>query len=118
MDFAIEKKFDGTCWQVMLSGEVDIFNSTELKTQLTQLMDKEVADIHIDCTKLEYIDSTGLGAMVGVLKNINTHGKEMHLSAVKSNILKLFRITNLDKVFIIDSTDESQNLNREAEVNG
>ena len=105
MDFAIEKKFDDTNWQINLSGEVDIFNSADLKTQLTGLMEEQVADIHIDCTNLDYIDSTGLGALVGVLKHIKTHGKEVHLLSVKPNILKLFRITNLDKVFVIDTKE-------------
>ena len=102
MDFGIEKSFDGSFWRIALSGEIDIYNSADMKTQLTQLMDEHTADMYVDCTNLEYIDSTGLGALVGVLKNIKSHGKEMHLSHVKANILKLFRITNLDKVFIIE----------------
>lgn len=101
MDFEMDKNFDGTCWQVAISGEVDIFNSAEMKTQLTELMEEHIADLHVDCSDLEYIDSTGLGSLVGVLKCVKGQGKEMCLFNVKSNILKLFRITNLDKVFII-----------------
>lgn len=101
MDYGIQKEFlDGT-WKVKLSGEIDIYNSAELKSELTQLMEEQAADVHVDCTELEYIDSTGLGALVGALKSIKSSGKEMCLSNVKSNILKLFHITNLDKVFII-----------------
>jgi anti-sigma B factor antagonist len=102
MDFGIEKSFDGSSWHVALSGEIDIYNSTDMKKQLNLLMDEHIADMYVDCKNLEYIDSTGLGALVGVLKNIKSHDKEMHLSHVKANILKLFRITNLDKVFIIE----------------
>ena len=102
MDFGIEKNFDGNCWNVALRGEIDIFNSGSLKTQLTQLMEEHKADMHVNCKELEYIDSTGLGALVGVLKHIKSHGKEMHLSNVKPNTLKLFHITNLDKVFIVE----------------
>jgi len=101
MDIGIEKTFDGSCWRVSLSGEIDIYNSTELKTQLIELMKAHVADVHVDCKELEYIDSTGLGALVGVLKHVKSHGKEVHLYDVKANISKLFRITNLDKVFIM-----------------
>jgi len=101
MDFEIEKNYDGTNWQVTLSGEIDIFNSADMKKQLSELMEEHEADIHVDCKSLEYIDSTGLGALVGVLKNIKTFNKEMYLHEIKPNILKLFRITNLDKVFII-----------------
>ena len=102
MDFEIEKNFDGTSWHVTLSGEIDIYNSMDLKTKLTQLMEEHAADVYLNCKGLEYIDSTGLGALVGALKHIKSRDKEMHLSNVKANVLKLFRITNLDKVFIIE----------------
>jgi len=104
MDFLIEKEFDqvGNCWRVSLTGEVDIYNSAEMKTTLTKLMDENEADIYVDCAHLEYIDSTGLGALVGVLKHVKGCNKTLHLSSVKPNILKLFRITNLDKVFVIE----------------
>ncbi|MCL2016959.1 MAG: STAS domain-containing protein [Defluviitaleaceae bacterium] len=101
MDFSIEKTFDENSWQVVLAGEIDIFNSADLKKHLTQLMDEHAADVYVDCTNLEYIDSTGLGALVGILKTIKGLGKEMHLLHVKPSVLKLFKITNLDKVFII-----------------
>lgn len=107
MDFQIEKQYRDGIWQVSLSGEIDIFNSPELKSQLTQLMDEQAADMHVDCKGLEYIDSTGLGALVGVLKSVKSHGKEMTLAEVKPNILKLFRITSLDKVFIIRSKGDN-----------
>ena len=106
MDLTIEKKFEetlnGGSWHVELNGEIDIYNSADLKHKLTELLEENVANLHIDCKGLEYIDSTGLGALVGVLKHVKGQKKEMHLSNVKANIAKLFRITNLDKVFIIE----------------
>jgi len=106
MDYEIEKHFDGETWQVKLHGEIDIYNSPELKTQLSALCKQTPADIHINCEKLEYIDSTGLGALVGVLKSVKGHGKQVRLSHVKPNIVKLFRITNLDKIFTISEVQE------------
>jgi len=108
MDFNMEKTFDGSRWRVELHGEIDIYNSTDLKTQLSEMMDEHSADVHLDCTGLEYIDSTGLGALVGALKNIKSKGQEMHLSNIKSNILKLFKITSLDKVFILEGVDNNE----------
>ena len=102
MDFGIEKNQQDGSWHIILSGEIDIYNSTELKSQLAGLMTENPLDVHVDCTNLEYIDSTGLGALVGALKNIKSHEKNMYLANVKPNILKLFHITNLDKVFILE----------------
>ncbi len=89
-------------WDVSISGEVDIFNSVEMKKSLTDLLSEKQADVRINCKDLEYIDSTALGALVGVLKNVTAFGGKITLSALKPAISKLFRITNLDKVFIIE----------------
>ena len=102
MEHDIQKIFKDGVWEVKFTGEIDIYNSASIKTVLARLMEEQIADVHIDCDELEYIDSTGLGALVGALKNIKSHNKEMCLKNVKPNILKLFHITNLDKVFVIE----------------
>lgn len=104
MDFSMEKSFDGSCWKVKFSGEIDIYNSADVKSKLVDLMGENVADVHIDCENLEYIDSTGLGSLVGALKHVKSHDKEMRLYNVGANILKLFRITSLDKVFVVEAS--------------
>jgi len=109
MDFQIEKSFDEkrNCWKVTLFGEIDIFNSTDVKEQLTGLIEQKSVDMHVNCKQLTYIDSTGLGALVGVLKRLKGESREMHLVDVRPNISKLFRITNLDKVFIIEDGENN-----------
>jgi len=47
------------------------------------------------------MDSTSIGALVSVLKNVKTYGGKVVLKKLRPNLLKLFRITNLDKVFEI-----------------
>ena len=106
MDFQMECAHDepNGRWDVTLSGEIDIFNSADLKKQLTELLQEKPADLYLHCKHLEYIDSTALGALVGVMKNVRDNNREMHLKDVKPNLCKLFRITNLDKVFIIEGS--------------
>ena len=53
----------------------------------------------INLDKLDYIDSTGLGVMIGVLKKLKTDNKEIHILNPKSNVKKIFTITGLDKIF-------------------
>ena len=107
MDFQLTHNLDGLNerWDVTLSGEVDIFNSTELKTQLTDLLTQQDAHLYLHCKNLEFIDSTALGALVGVMKTVKSNGREMHMVDLKPNIMKLFRITSLDKVFILEEGD-------------
>ena len=109
MDFRIENLFDEkrNCWKVTLFGEIDIFNSADVKEKLNGLVEQKSVDMHVNCKQLTYIDSTGLGALVGVLKRLKGENREMHLNNVRPNISKLFRITNLNKVFIIDEDGEN-----------
>lgn len=100
MDYTMDEANER--WDVTLTGEVDIFNSAELKTRLTELLTERAFHLYLHCKNLEYIDSTALGALVGVMKTVKSNGREMHLLSVKPNLMKLFRITNLDKVFVIE----------------
>ena len=104
MDYALDSVFDQEKkrWSVSIVGEVDIFNSAEMKKSLTELINQKNTDIMLDCKYLDYIDSTALGALVGVLKNVKSYGGSIFLCNVKPSISKLFKITNLDKVFIME----------------
>lgn len=92
-------------WDVKLSGEVDIFNSEDLKKRLTDLLNENCADLYLHCEQLEYIDSTALGALVGVMKFASSSGKALRLLSLRPSLKRLFRITNLDKVFVIEGGD-------------
>lgn len=88
-------------FQVSLAGEVDIYTSQELKEKLYSIVDSMLTDLKIDCKELNYIDSTGLGILVGTLKKARQKDKTIVISNLKDNIKKLFIITGLDKVFTI-----------------
>lgn len=104
MDFAINSTFneEKKYWDIELQGEVDIYNSKSFQTSLCGLIEENPSDLHISCQKLEYIDSTGLGALVSVLKKVKQYQGDIYLSQLKSNVAKVFKITDLNKVFIIE----------------
>ena len=56
----------------------------------------------INLENLDYIDSTGLGVMIGVLKKIKMDNKEIYIINPKSNVKKIFNITGLDKIFKVE----------------
>jgi anti-sigma B factor antagonist len=88
--------------KVSISGEVDIYTSQELKNKLYSAIDSSCLDLRIDCSGLNYIDSTGLGVFVGALKKARQHERYIYLANLKDNIKKLFLITGLDKLFKIE----------------
>ena len=82
-------------------GEVDIYTSPKLKEKLLKSLKEKEIDLLIDGEKLDYIDSTGLGVLISILKKVKESENNIILINLKSNIRKLFDITGLDKVFII-----------------
>lgn len=104
MSLKIKKDFDNknNHWLVELEGEVDVYTSTQLKEFFKNIIDEKNTNIKIDANKLEYIDSTGLGVLIGVLKKLKQENKDIIISNIKPNIKKLLNITGLDKIFIIE----------------
>ena len=49
--------------------------------------------------KVEFLDSTGLGVLVGALKKVRADGGTLDIVCTQERILKIFDITGLDKVF-------------------
>jgi anti-sigma B factor antagonist len=89
-------------WDVHLYGEVDIYNAESLKSELHAMIDEKKADIVLDCASLKYIDSTGLGVLVSALKKVKEANKQISIINLKPFIAKIFTLTGLDKIFLIE----------------
>ncbi|QQY79770.1 anti-sigma B factor antagonist [Keratinibaculum paraultunense] len=102
MSLDIDVKFneDNNSWVVYLKGELDIYTSPELKETLIDALDKKDGNIIINGKNLDYVDSTGLGVLISILKRVREKDNNVYLQNIKPNIRKLFDITKLDKVFI------------------
>lgn len=88
-------------WEVKIIGEVDIHTSSELKEKLLEILEEKNRSIIINAEDLEYIDSTGLGMLISIVKRLKSSGMELILVNPRSNVSKLFTITGLDKVFTL-----------------
>lgn len=88
--------------RITLSGEIDIACAPEFKRKLNELVGNGENDIELLCGGLTYIDSTGLGILVGALKKVKDHQNNIYIYQLRDNIRKLFRITGLDSVFILE----------------
>lgn len=87
---------------ILLSGDLDIYTSPEFSKGILSEFEKNGKDIVIDASKLDYIDSTGLGAFISVYKVLTESAKTIKLINVKPNVKKIFVITELDKLFKIE----------------
>ncbi len=89
-------------WDVSIEGELDVSTADKLKEYLHNLVGKNMLDLKINLEKLDYIDSTGLGAMISVLKKLKIEDREIYIVKPKDNVRKIFNITGLDKIFKVE----------------
>lgn len=100
-ELIIREEYQADFARVFIAGEIDIYTAGLFKEKLYNVVDSSRKDLKIDCSDLNYIDSTGLGIFIGALKKTKLNNKEIYLENLKDNIKKLFVITGLDKLFII-----------------
>ncbi|HEX7804917.1 MAG TPA: STAS domain-containing protein [Cellulomonas sp.] len=104
MDVSVTSKDVGDQTVVDVSGEIDVYTASVLREQLANLVDSGRTDLVVDLTAVKFMDSTGLGVLVGVLKKVRGHDGRLQLVIDSERLLKVFRITALTQVFTIHET--------------
>lgn len=87
-------------WVFSLKGDLDIYTSNKFQEEVLKAFNTKENDLEIDGTDLEYVDSTGLGVLISILKVVRDSDKTIYLNNIKPNIRKIFDITELDKLFV------------------
>jgi anti-sigma B factor antagonist len=89
---------------VEVAGEIDVYTAPTLRERLTTLVDEGRTDLVVDLTQVRFMDSTGLGLLVGVLKRVRGLDGRLQLVIDSERLMKVFRITALTQVFTIRET--------------
>ena len=93
---------------VTVEGEIDIYTAPRLRELLIELTSTGHYQLIVNLDKVGFLDSTGLGVLVGALKRVRPHDGWLDLVCTQERILKIFRITGLTKVFgIYQSVDQA-----------
>ena len=87
-------------WILETIGDIDIASSKALKEVLVNKFEEKAQDIILDFTQLDYIDSTGLGIIIGAYGRMKESGKKLTIIHPKESIKRLLTITGLDKIFM------------------
>jgi anti-sigma B factor antagonist len=88
-----------------IEGEVDVYTSPQLKQEIIKLAESGLKRLIIDLSKVEYMDSTGLGVLISGLKRLRESDGNLALVGPGVRITRIFEITGLDKIFDIYQTE-------------
>jgi anti-sigma B factor antagonist len=106
MDLSINIRRDKLVPIIDLVGEVDAYTSARFREAMVDLIESGAANLIVSMMKVEYIDSSGLGALVGGLKRSSEHGGRIVIVCDNPQIRKVFEITGLEKVFPLYDAEE------------
>jgi anti-sigma B factor antagonist len=104
VDLSLAHRFEGAATVVEVGGEIDVYTAPKLREEIISLVESGHYRLVLDMEGVEFLDSTGLGVLVGGLKRVRAHDGALHLVCTQERILKIFRITGLTKVFPIHAT--------------
>jgi len=94
----------GDCAVLRVTGEVDLFTAPQLRERVIHLLADGVRHVIADLSDVEFMDSTGLGALVGSLKRLRVDGGSLTLVTGAEAVLHLLRITGLVNVFTLHAS--------------
>ncbi|KGN38104.1 anti-sigma factor antagonist [Knoellia subterranea] len=89
---------------VTVSGEVDVYTAPQLRAALEERIAAGRTAIILDLDDVGFLDSTGLGVLVGRLKAVKKDGGWLRVVCTNERILRLFGITGLDQVLPVHAS--------------
>lgn len=91
---------------VSVAGEIDAYTAPKLREAILPLADEENPNITINLKDVSYMDSTGLGVFVGLLKSVRKSNGQLNLVELSDRLERLFTITGLSDIIDISSKSE------------
>jgi anti-sigma B factor antagonist len=100
IEFAVRVIEAGEVTIVDVRGDLDCYTAPQLRTVLVELADGP-RRVVLDVGSSTFIDSTGLGVLVGALKRLRQQGGDMVLRSPSPMTARLFEVTGMSKLFEI-----------------
>lgn len=101
---SVKSRTEQSCTVVELFGEIDCHNASDVRERLRELVALGNTHLVLDLDQVGFLDSTGLGVLVGALKRVRALDGSLHVVCANESLLTIFRITGLNQVFDIHPT--------------
>lgn len=99
MDLTINVRNESKVPVIDLTGELDAYTSARFREAMIDLIERGAVSIVVSMNEVEYIDSSGLGALVGGLKRASERSGKIAIVCNNPQVKKVFEITGLERVF-------------------
>ena len=104
MEITVKEK--GPVTILHITGRLDLASGAALKEQVKKQLSKQSTAIHLNLAEVEFINSSGLGALVSIMKEVRLFKGRLTLSNLATYVQEIFDITQLSHIFEIFSSEE------------
>ena len=88
---------------VVVRGEIDVATSPQLRNELNALVARGARDITLEFGDVSFVDSSGLGVLVGTYKRLREEGDgSIRIVGAQPSVRKVFEITGLEGALLVD----------------
>jgi anti-sigma B factor antagonist len=82
-----------------ITGDIEMMSIKDFKNQLLDIGQNEDKDIGLDLSKVNYIDSSGVGVLISLLKLQKNKGKKLKILKVSPKVLNVLKLSSLSDIF-------------------
>lgn len=112
MDLVVQVDEQGGWAVARVSGDIDLTTAPRLRERLVQIVVGGQPRVVLDLQAVDFVDSTGLGVIVGVLKRTRGQGGDLRLVSTRSRLRKILELTSLDQALPLAATVEEALIDR------
>jgi anti-sigma B factor antagonist len=104
INLLVQSRQQGT-WTILdVKGEIDLSTAPRLRERIVELVEGGSYNIVVNLSDVPFMDSTGLGVLVGSLKRVRERDGTLALAGVARPVQRVLSLTGMDKVFPIHPT--------------
>lgn len=102
MNLSITASEAGDASRLVVTGEVDVSNATELRSAIEGAFAQGARRVEVDLAHVAYIDSTGIGVLVGASQRAGNDGRELVVANPQTNVRRVLGLLGVEKQLRID----------------
>ena len=86
--------------RLSIEGELDAVTVPDLRGEIEKLLARQIGRVEVDLSQLRMLDSSGVGALVSLYKQVRSRGGEVVVVGLRDQPLAIFRLLRLDRVMV------------------
>jgi anti-sigma B factor antagonist len=114
--FNIDRRIIDDMEVIELNGELDAHTAPQLEESIKELIDRQRFKIIVNCTRLDYISSAGLGVFMAYIEDVRNLGGDIKLTNLKPKVYNVFDLLGFPTLYDI-LEEENEAVNRFIENN-